>query len=115
MPSYSPNGARIALFRDDAIWLMDANGRNAAPMSSQWKNQASFNPRWSPDGSLIMFTTYSPSPGRNLFGGAALNIHTVEQSYGTLSTIPGNVLGTENAPSWLPSGDALLVNRYPVA
>jgi Tol biopolymer transport system component len=110
MPSYSPDGARIVFFRDDRIWIMDANGRSPHPLRGQPHSSANLIPRWSPDGSHIVFVTFH---SRSQSGVVLFNIHVADLSTGTFTLIPGRVERYLNAPSWVPSGNALLMNKYP--
>jgi Tol biopolymer transport system component len=67
-PSYSPHGSQIAFIRGkpgsateccgyshERIWVMDANGSDAYPVSPpQWSPAST--PQWMPDGQSILFT-----------------------------------------------------------
>src|SRR5262249_17781742 len=64
---WSPDGARIA-FRSDRsgtpeIWVCDANGSNPLKLTS-FGGPNVFGPRWSPDGSRLVFTAVT-GPGGN--------------------------------------------------
>jgi TolB protein len=109
-PAYSPDGSRIAFLTQGGIWVMDANGQNAHPLRGQPKG-ANFDPRWSPDGSRLLLMTYYPQR-RARDGGPLLTIHVVNVSTGTSARLPGLVESSKRALSWLPSGDAVLVDRY---
>ncbi len=109
-PQYSPDGTRIVFKHNRKIWIMDADGGNAHPLPNQ-PCCRNFAPRWSPDGTRIaVLTYYARHPAAD--GSALLTIHVVDLSTGTVTRIPGLVATISNAVSWLPSGDALLVNRY---
>jgi Tol biopolymer transport system component len=109
-PAYSPDGSQIVFKHNKSIWIMDSDGGNAHPLPSQ-PGFRNFAPRWSPDGSrLVVLTFYAKRRATN--GDALLTIHVVDLSTGTVTTIPGLVETVANAVAWLPSGDALLVNRY---
>ncbi len=59
-PNYSPDGKRLAFASTrsgtEEIWVADADGSNAAQMTSVRGPQCS-NPRWSPDGRVILFNS----------------------------------------------------------
>jgi Tol biopolymer transport system component len=111
MPAYSPDGTRIAVARDGAIWVMDADGSDARPLAGQPADSRFFNPTWSPDGTKIAFTSYE---GERSEGVPLLAVHLVDLSTGAFTVIRGTVAGggVPGAVSWLPTSDALLMNRY---
>ncbi|MFL5799508.1 MAG: hypothetical protein ACJ77A_16440 [Actinomycetota bacterium] len=116
MPAYSPDGSKIALTRNvssegGSLWIMAADGRDARRIPGQPRGP-NWTPRWSPDGSRIAFQTYD----RTMRGGVYDSLSTIrvmDLSTGAFARLPGEVRADQNAPSWLPSGTALLVNRYP--
>jgi Tol biopolymer transport system component len=111
MPSFSPDGSRIAYYRDGEIWLMDRNGRNQhALILRRGGAPGNYTPRWSPDGSSIAFQTGSPGM-RTADNEGLATIRVVDLSTRRVTTLPGKVAIDEDAPSWL--GRALLMNRYP--
>jgi len=113
MPSFSPDGSRIAYYRDGEIWLMDRDGGNQHSLVLRGEGApGNYTPRWSPDGSSIAFQTGSPGMRSASFQPLA-TIRVVEVSTGRVTRLPGRVAADQDAPSWLPSGRALLVNRYP--
>jgi len=113
MPSFSPDGSRIAYTRDGEIWLMDRDGRNQHSLVIRRGGApGNFTPRWSPDGSSIAFQTVFPGMRTANFQPLA-TIRVADVSTGRITLLPGRVAADEDAPSWLPSGRALLVNRYP--
>ena len=59
-PSFSPDGRRIAfgvwrLGTPTNVWLMDADGRNAAPLTAEQSGVAL--PGWMPDGARVTFVS----------------------------------------------------------
>lgn len=62
-PSVSPDGARITFYSGIgspgfAIWVMDVDGTGAVRLTNNDGGQCcNTGPRWSPDGSMIAFTT----------------------------------------------------------
>jgi dipeptidyl aminopeptidase/acylaminoacyl peptidase len=121
MPSYSPDGTTIAYSQGGRIWVMDANGTRQHVLLDQPPGTSNFNPRWAPVGNDIMILTYDPSlrPVTRDDGGnivptwPLLTIHVEDLSTGAVTSIQASVASDINAPSWLPSGAALLVNQYP--
>ncbi|MDP9342063.1 MAG: hypothetical protein M3Q23_08175 [Actinomycetota bacterium] len=109
MPVYSPSGRLIVFDRQGSIWTMAADGSNPHPLRGL-PGDSGFNPRWSPDGSKIAFLSYDGD--RSASDAPLLSVHVLDLSTGTSTVVPGKVETDANAPSWLPSSDALLVNRY---
>ena len=66
-PAYSRDGKHIAYFtnrkgaENEAIWVMDADGSNAAPLVQD--ERVNIHPRWSGDGQSIVFRTRTGSLG----------------------------------------------------
>jgi dipeptidyl aminopeptidase/acylaminoacyl peptidase len=52
-PAWSPNGKRLAFVRDEAIWIVDADG--ARPTLITDHPAGSSMPRWAPDGRSLAF------------------------------------------------------------
>lgn len=59
-PAVSPNGRKIAFIRTTAgnrdLWVMNADGSGPGPLTSS-ATEDEWDPVWSPDGRLIVFTT----------------------------------------------------------
>jgi Tol biopolymer transport system component len=65
-PQYSPDGRRVSFVFDGSgaseIWICDQNGANLMQLTSAaWPETAA--PRWSPDGSQIVFHARPEGPG----------------------------------------------------
>lgn len=54
-PAWSPDGSEIAFQRQDAIWVMGADGSNPRPVTHPTGSPSDLAPTWSPDGSRIAF------------------------------------------------------------
>jgi Tol biopolymer transport system component len=110
--SYSPDGARIAFHRKGRIEIMDADGRHAAPLGLSGTCCTGFTPHWSPDGSEIAFTRYDASWRYGPEGLPLVAVYVLDVGSGTVSRVGRAELVTDSsAPQWLPSGDALLIDR----
>jgi hypothetical protein len=116
-PSYSPDGTKIAFFEPDGITEMDADGRNVRPVAGA---SGGWTPRWSPDGSRIAFLVFSggqgyvpdPAMGTDTYALPLGTVKIVSVATGEVTSLPVQVTTSYNAVSWMPSSDALLVNRY---
>ncbi len=54
-PQWSPDGARLVFVRDDALWIVNADGNAARELTDHPAGNS--EPRWSPDGTRIAFTS----------------------------------------------------------
>lgn len=119
---YSPDGSRIAVSRGDAgIWIMRADGTRLRRVRGIEGNL--FSPRWSPDGTQIAFLTYlddlrpfvldprfaTVDRRRSL---PLMQLGIIDMTNGELTTMGVLTASDVNAASWLPSGDALLIDRF---
>jgi TolB protein len=63
------SSTRIAFISDDGrdkeLWVMDADGANPEPITKD--HSIAQSPRWSPDGSLLLFTSYRGGTGPQLW------------------------------------------------
>lgn len=109
MPAYSPDGSQIAFTNGGGIFLMDANGRNVHLLKGLPPPNA-YAPKWSPDGKSLAYVQWSGNYSRD--GGPLQRTSVVDLATGEIQRIPGLVVEALNAAQWLPSGDALLQNRY---
>jgi dipeptidyl aminopeptidase/acylaminoacyl peptidase len=113
MPAYSPDGSQIAFTYQGGIFLMDANGQNVHLLKGLSPGNA-YAPRWSPDGKSLAYVqfsgTYSHDPAMK--DGPLQRASVVNLATGVIQRIPGKVVEAFNTVQWLPTGDALLQNRY---
>ncbi|MFL5798413.1 MAG: TolB family protein [Actinomycetota bacterium] len=110
--AYSPDGTQIAFHREGHAWLMDSNGRSPRELSLPGNCCTGFTPQWSPDGTKIAFGRYDAT---QRFGDSSLPVvavYVLDLRSGEVSRVPGAEIVTDDtAPQWLPSGDALLIDR----
>jgi Tol biopolymer transport system component len=109
MPAYSPDGSQIAFTNGGGIFLMDANGQTPQLLKGLPPPDA-YAPKWSPDGKSLAYVQWS---GRYSHDGLPLQrTNVVDLSTGAIQRLPGLVVEALNTVQWLPTGDALLQNRY---
>jgi Tol biopolymer transport system component len=101
-PAYSPDGSQICYYRDGGIWVMRADGTHPRKLVV-----VGFAPRWSPDGSLIAYTT---SEGRSRTTPAkSMSLNVVDVATGKHRQVV-DVAVNENPPVWWTS-NTLLIQR----
>jgi Tol biopolymer transport system component len=113
-PSFSPDGSQIAYYAHAKIWVMDADGSNAHPIPG---DAGGFTPRWSPDGTMIAFTTFDASYRPFVdFGASSREVPLVRVSVVAVATGEHHFVGDVgmatdlNTPQWW-SNDQLLIRR----
>jgi dipeptidyl aminopeptidase/acylaminoacyl peptidase len=116
-PDVAADGT-VAFWRDGDIWTMDQSGGTQERLKIV-PSDAGFNPRWSPDGTMMALLRYDPSeraffdrrPGRpsDL---PLLEVVVVDLATGNVTTVGPRVAADFNPVSWTPDGSALLINRY---
>src|SRR5262245_42349164 len=86
---------------DEDVYVMDAHGHHETNITNSWSEDAF--PDWSPDGSLIAF-----SSGRNADGA---DIYLMDAQGGHLVQVtPGGT--SDTMPSWSPDGKWIAFARY---
>ena len=111
-PRWSPDGTRIALSRNDRIWVVDADGGNAHALSAT----TGFGPAWSPDGTRIAFTgtrlfpaygsRYGPASRSDVF---VVGADRKDERRLTGPLADSDYLGSSSVggPTWWPDGTRL--------
>jgi Tol biopolymer transport system component len=62
-PVWSSDGTRLAFRRQEMIWVMNADGSDAHPLTAGMD----FEPRWAPDGAKIAYIQFSPPGERSVW------------------------------------------------
>lgn len=115
-PSYSPDG-RILMSHNNGFSTMPPTG---GPMTLIL-SKGGYAPRWSPDGTNIAFLVYRDhreavddffAGGEGTVDLPMLSVDVLDVATGEVTTLPVEVATALNAVSWLPSGDAIMVNRF---
>src|SRR5215470_13290493 len=103
-PTWSPDGKRIAFTLFGSIWAVDAQGGEAAQISSSAGYHA--HPAWSPKGDWIAFINGNLPAGTlpNIPGRLAM----VNASTGEVRNI-GDGPPTAGTPTWSPDGAKIAV------
>ena len=111
-PDWSPDGTRIAFIwwntERSGVAITSADGTGHVQRLPDLSHASgNYNPAWSPDGSKIAWVVYCRGGGAT--GIEAIDVAT-ERSAGFIRPCGYYRFGYDR-PSWLPSGDALLVNH----
>jgi Tol biopolymer transport system component len=113
-PDYSPDGRTIVFSRwGTDVWLMDADGSDPHRI----RKKGGFTPRFSPDGSLVAFTTFDDSvqPTVDLGGTISsvplVTVQTLDIGSGEVTPVGDTGMATDfNVPVWW-SNELLLIRR----
>ncbi len=101
---WSPDGAQIAYSYDDGsgsnIWVMESTGVNPRQLTA---NNNSHNPRWSPDGTRILF---------NGFYDDSMGIYTMNAADGTDLQPVINTGDFESDPVYSPDGSQVIFSLW---
>jgi Tol biopolymer transport system component len=106
-PAWSPDGARIAVVRNERVAVMDTSGKSVREIARGRYLS------WSPDGQWIAFVTSNDSIHVIHPGGAGHRVIFVNQERGTYGVGFGSAREGEvwSSPVWSPDGSALAFSR----
>ncbi|WP_292388615.1 hypothetical protein [Methanosarcina sp. UBA5] len=115
-PSYSPDGKWIVYVSDEGgkpeIWLRDAEGNYKTQLTNNIGIIDS-NPKWSPDGSKIVFTAHNPQNNSGNFTTNSSDIGLINMFNNSMiinnSIITNNSMITNNSTA---EGSSAIVNNY---
>jgi Tol biopolymer transport system component len=104
-PSFSPDGKEIAYSRDEPdglwhLWVMPASGGAARQLTSG--KEPELYPRFTPDGTSILFTTWGKEP---------LSIWSVASSGGPAKSITAPKSGSDGYADVSPDGKSIALTR----
>lgn len=113
-PSFSPDGRTLVVVRADgdyesagpdstSLWTLSIDGTEPRMLT---EGQMDDHPAWSPDGSTIAFSRYSPSAA-----GDSMQITTVPAGGGDVRPLVPNDGSDDVAPAWSPDGRTLAFIR----
>lgn len=117
-PTWSPDGSQIAYHRNtqsstDArptktrIEIVNVDGTGLRELPAPEGEAKAGDPDWSPDGSLIVFSTKTNREGEGE-GGGNPGIFTIHPDGTGISDLCGDCLQGGIAPSWTPDGKHIL-------
>ena len=97
-PSWSPDGTRLAFFRNGDLYLINADGTGMAVFPTPGGGYA---PVWSPDGTRIAYVNFDPARHVAIIGVDGSNPVTVTSGP-----------DADDTPSWAPDGRRLVFVRF---
>lgn len=102
-PSWAPSGSRLAFSRDNDIWTMNADGREARRITRQGSQ-----PAWSPKGREIAFSSARDRNGKTCFQECTTNreIYLARADGSRVRRLTRSP-GDDFAPAWSPDGTHL--------
>jgi len=84
-PRVSPDGKRVVFQALGVLWIRDLNASGAPRRLTKAENVFEFHPRWAPDGSRIVYTTWS-----DVDAGRVMSVRADGSSPRELVTRPGH-------------------------
>jgi Tol biopolymer transport system component len=114
-PRWSPDGSRLVFYRpvagpdgipiSSSLFIVDADGGNLHEISTV---PFAGNAQWSPDGSVIAFSTYPSHIDKiDQVAGATQNVYTVGPDGSGLTQLTTD--GVSSSPSWTSDGRIVFV------
>ncbi|MCY3678563.1 MAG: prolyl oligopeptidase family serine peptidase [Gemmatimonadetes bacterium] len=109
-PVLSPDGSKLAYIRESELWVLDLKGGGVRQLTSShgegWHN---LQPRWSPDGTKILYTAQATDEQRRFrytdFSGLIIGVRFTLIGYGRVRL--GVIPATGGETTWLgpPEGE----------
>jgi Tol biopolymer transport system component len=112
-------GGTVVFWHEGEIWTMEQEGRNQQRLAAV-PSDSGFNPRWSPDGTMVALLRYDASERASFDEHLPLRpgdlplmqVVVVKLATGHVITVGPRVASDVNPVSWMPDGSALVIDRY---
>ena len=114
--SWSPDGRRLVVSFLDRLWVMESDGRRAAPLAATDSGQVERDPSHSPDGQWVAYAAdagrgfdlyVAPAPKAVPPGGARASAGAAAAAPVRVTSLPGD----ERWPSFTPDGRLVFAHR----